>query len=105
MQTSYEYRSYVVSHEGAHDGAAFKAESIDGENFQLRSKNMLRLTRAIDTLWNAVEGKVPAPSWVYASDIVDLDAASDAMLVIDRPSNFPAFPLGPVVGAPARAAA
>jgi hypothetical protein len=101
MQTYYEYRSYVISH----DGAAFSAESIDGESFQIRSKNMLRLTRAIDALWNAVDGKVPTPSWVYASDLVDLDAATDVMLIVDRPAFVSTFPLGPVVGVPARAAA
>jgi hypothetical protein len=64
----------------------------------------MRVTRAIDALWNALDGKVPVPEWLYASDVVDLDAASETMLVVDRP-GFPSFPLGPVVGEPARAAA
>ncbi|MGX9944819.1 hypothetical protein ACTG4Q_20355 [Bradyrhizobium denitrificans] len=99
MDTSFEYRSYVVRR----IGATFSAESTDGERFKIRSTNLLRLTRAIDTLWNAMDWKVPAPDWVYASDLVDLDAAADAMLVVDR--AYSAFPTGPKVGMPARAAA
>lgn len=100
MNTSYEYRSYVISH----DGAGFKAKATDGENFQIRSKNMLRLTRAIDQLWSALEGKVPAPEWLFTSQSVNLDTAmTDTMLVIDQ--KLPSFPVGPVVGMPLRAAA
>jgi hypothetical protein len=102
MQTSFEYRSYVISH----DGSAFCAQPQDEEPLQLRSKNLLRLTRSIDTLWNALEGKVAAPSWIYeAQDLVDLDAASEAMLVVDQTAKVSLFPLGPTVGMPARAAA
>jgi hypothetical protein len=100
MNTSFEYRFYVVSH----DGSAFCADPCDGEPFQLRSRNMMRVTRAIDMLWNAVEEKVPAPDWVFASDVIDLDAASVTMLVIDRDS-VPAFPSVPMVGLQAVAAA
>ena len=100
MDTSFEYRSYVLRHE---DGA-FVAEPSDGEPLQIRSASMLRVTRAIDALWNTLEGKVPAPAWLNDnSDVVDLDRAKDTMLVVDR--QFPAFPLGPVLGEPARAAA
>lgn len=102
MQTSFQYRSYDVSH----DGVAFCAQPQDEEPLQLRSKNLLRLTRAIDTLWNALEGKVSVPAWLYGEiDSVDLDAASEAMLVVDRSTARPPFPLEPTVGLPARAAA
>lgn len=99
MDTSFEYRSYAVRR----SGRTFCAESTDGERFTLRSTSLIRLTRSIDTLWNAMEGKVPAPDWVYASDLVDLDAAADAMLIVDR--AMPKFPTAPRVGVPARAAA
>jgi hypothetical protein len=100
MKTSFEYRLYVVSH----DGNAFCADPCDGEPFQLRSRNMMRVTRAIDMLWNAVEEKVPAPDWVFASEVVDLDAASVTMLIIDRDA-VTAFPSVPVVGSLAVAVA
>ena len=47
---------------------------------------MLRVTRAIDTLWNALEGKVKMPGWLSLPvNIVDIDAAtSETMLVVDR---------------------
>jgi hypothetical protein len=102
MNTSFDYRSYQISH----DGVAFTAETQDGELLQLRSKNMLRVTRAIDTLWNALEGTVAAPAWLFEeASSVDLDAASEAMLIVDRPKSVPYFPLGPMAGMPARAAA
>jgi hypothetical protein len=102
MQTSFGYRSYAVSH----DGSAFCAQSQDGEPLQFRSKNLLRLTRAIDTMWNALEGTIAAPSWLFGeSDIVDIDAAAEAMLVINRSSKVSSFPLEPTFGLPARAAA
>lgn len=103
MKTCFEYRSYVVSH----DRSAYNAVSIDGEPFQLRSKNMLRVIRAIDNLWNAVEHKVPVPGWfLAASDLVDLDAASEAMLITsDRPAAVPSFPIAPVLATPFRVAA
>jgi hypothetical protein len=59
---------------------------------------MLRLTRAIDTMWNALEGKVPAPSWLLAeTDVVDIDAAAEAMLIINQATtgSVPLFPLEP----------
>jgi hypothetical protein len=82
MKASLEYRSYVVTH----DGSAYTAVSADGEPFQLRSKNLLRVTRAIDTLWNALEGKVKMPGWLSLPvNIIDIDAAtSETMLVVDR---------------------
>lgn len=104
MNTSFEYRSYRVSH----DGSAFIAEPQDGEPLQLRSKNMLRLTRSIDMIWNALEGRVAAPSWLFAdSDIVDIDAAAEVMLIIGRATEneVSQFPLEPTFGLPARAAA
>lgn len=87
MKTSIEYRSYVVSH----DGSAYNAIASDGEPFQLRSKNLLRVTRAIDALWNALEGKIPLPGWLLiGADIIDIDAAaSESMLVVDRPAAAP----------------
>ena len=99
MDAFFEYRLYVVRR----TGATFSAESADGERFKIRSTNLVRLTRAIDVLWNAIDGKVPAPDWVYVSDSVDLDAATDAMLVVDR--AYSGFPTGPKAGMPARAAA
>ena len=90
MDTSFEYRSFVISH----DGCSYSAQSNDGEPFQIRSREISRLTRAIDALWSALEEGIPAPAWVYA-DLVDIDAASGAMLVVDRP-GFPTFPLEPV---------
>ncbi|MCW2078057.1 UNVERIFIED_ORG: hypothetical protein M2193_000232 [Bradyrhizobium japonicum] len=63
---------------------------------------MLRVTRAIDTLWNALEGKIPAPTWLFSpSDLIDVDAASEAMVVVDRPaaSVVPSFPIAPVPAA------
>jgi hypothetical protein len=101
MNTYFEYRSYAIRG----DGTTFGAESMDGERFKLRSASLPRLTRAIDTLWNAMEGKVAAPEWVYASDLVDLDAAAEAMLIVDRPRARPCFPLRPVRRASPRAAA
>ncbi|GAA0005393.1 hypothetical protein [Bradyrhizobium elkanii] len=95
MKTSFEYRSYVVSF----DGAAYRADSSDGEPFTIRSKNMLRVTRAIDTLWNALDGKIPAPAWLHgAADLIDVDAASEAMLVVDHTPTpvVPSFPIAPV---------
>src|SRR5437667_12061857 len=79
MDTFFEYRSYVVRR----TGATFSAESADGERLKIRSTNLVRLTRAIDALWNAIGGTVPAPDWVYASDSVDLAAATDAMRIVD----------------------
>lgn len=102
MQSSFEYRSYVISH----DGSAFCAQPLDEDPLQLRSKHLLRLTRSIDTLWNALEGTVAAPSWLYdAEELVDLDAAFEAMLVIGHGEKVSLFPLGPTVRLPARAAA
>ncbi|MGY2919483.1 hypothetical protein [Bradyrhizobium sp. USDA 3262] len=95
MKTSFEYRSYVVSF----DGVAYRADSSDGEPFAIRSRNVLRVTRAIDTLWNALEGKIPAPAWLSSSaDIIDVDAASEAMVVVDRSATpvVPSFPIAPV---------
>jgi hypothetical protein len=94
MKTSFEYRSYVIDH----DGSAFTATSADGEPFQLRSKNILRVTRAIDGLWNALEGKIPLPGWfLIADEVVDIDAASsESMLIVDRPtanSNIQSLPV------------
>lgn len=93
MKASFDYRSYVVSH----DGSAFTAVSADGEPFELRSKNMLRVTRAIDTLWNALEGKIQLPSWLLmAGEVVDIDAATtEAMLVVDRPVDTPILQIAP----------
>ncbi|WP_187435955.1 hypothetical protein [Bradyrhizobium hipponense] len=99
MDTSFEYRSYVVRR----SGATFCAESTDGERFKIRSANLLRVTRAIDTMWNALEGKVPAPEWTFGSDLVDLDAAADAMLVVGRGASV--FPTVPRVGLSVQAAA
>lgn len=95
MKTAFEYRSYVVSH----DGGAYNALAIDGEPFELRSKNLLRVTRAIDTLWNALEGKIPLPSWfLIATDVIDIDAATtEAMLIVDRPVAAPVFQTVPIV--------
>jgi hypothetical protein len=102
MKASFVYRAYVVSH----DGSAFIAVSADGEPFQLRSKNMLRVTRAIDTLWNALEGKVQMPAWLSLPDeIIDVDAAStETMLVVDQPAAATSCPIAPVL-APIQAAA
>jgi hypothetical protein len=102
MNTSFQYRSYAVTH----DGSAFCAKPEDGEPLQLRSKNLLRLTRAIDTMWNALDGNVAAPSWLFGeTDLVDIDAAAEAMLVINHANQVPSFPLEPTFGLPARAAA
>jgi hypothetical protein len=99
MKASFDYRSYVVSH----DGSAFTAVSADGESFQLRSKNMLRVTRAIDTLWNALEGKISMPAWLSLPDeIIDIDVASTDMLVVDQAVS--SLPIAPVF-APIQAAA
>ncbi|MCS3449810.1 hypothetical protein M2222_001369 [Bradyrhizobium elkanii] len=103
MKTSFEYRSYVVSF----DGAAYRADSSDGEPFAIRSRNVLRVTRAIDALWNALEGKIPAPTWLHSTaNVVDVDAASEAMVVVDRraPSAVPCFPIAPIA-APMQAVA
>ena len=100
MNTSFVYRSYVISHQRGR----FIAQPRENEDFQIQSINMLRVTRAIDALWNALEGKIQVPDWAYSSDVVDLDEAKEAMLVVDHP-GFPSFPLGPVVGEPVRAAA
>jgi hypothetical protein len=90
MNTSFEYRGYVVSH----DGNAYTAAPVDEEPCQLRSKNLLRVTRAIDTLWNVLSGTVTMPSWFFlAEDILDLDAASEAMRIVDRLTSFPVVPL------------
>lgn len=95
MKASFDYRSYVVSH----DGSAFTAVSADGEHFKLRSKNMLRVTRAIDTLWNALEGKVQMPAWLSLPDeIIDIDAASsETMLVVDQPVAAYTRPIVPAL--------
>ena len=102
MKTSLEYRSYVVSH----DGSAYTAVAADGEPFQLRSKNMLRVTRAVDTLWNALEDKIPLPSWfLIATDVIDIDAATtEAMLIVDHPATVPVRQVVPAV-TPVQAAA
>lgn len=101
MKTTLHYRSYVVNH----DGSAYAAVSADGEPFQLRSKNLLRVTRAIDALWNALEGKIPVPSWLFTStDVIDIDAAtSESMLIVDRRTSAPVH-AAPTV-APAQAVA
>jgi hypothetical protein len=102
MKTSINYRSYVVSH----DGSAYNAIAADGEPFQLRSKNILRVTRAIDALWNALEGKIPLPAWfLMATDVIDIDAATcEAMLVVDQPAAATTRQLVPCV-VPAKAVA
>jgi hypothetical protein len=67
---------------------------------------MLRLTRAIDTMWNALEGRIAAPSWLFGdSNIVDIDAAAEVMLIMGRATEPSSFPLEPTFGLPARAAA
>lgn len=103
MNTAFEYRAYVVSH----DGDAYTAAPVDEEPYQLRSKTLLRVTRAIDTLWNALEKKIPLPSWLLDhSDLVDLDAASEVRLIVsDRKSLVPSFSVAPAVGVPSSAVA
>ena len=100
MKTCFEYRSYVISHERG----AFTAKPREGEHFEIRSINMLRVTRAIDALWNALEGKVQVPNWVYESDVVDLDTTMETMLVVDH-QCLTRFPLGSSAGDPSRAVA
>ncbi|WP_316207351.1 hypothetical protein [Bradyrhizobium sp. SZCCHNR3118] len=79
MKTSFDYRSYVVSN----DGAVFTAAASDEEPFQLRSKSLVRVTRAIDAMWNALEGKIPMPSWMAtAGDIIDIDAAASGAVLV-----------------------
>ncbi|WLB04198.1 hypothetical protein [Bradyrhizobium elkanii] len=43
--------------------------------------------------------KIPAPAWLHgAADLIDVDAASEAMLVVDHTPTpvVPSFPIAPV---------
>jgi hypothetical protein len=87
MKQSFEYRSYAIS---AEDGR-YTAKSLDGEPCDLRSNYLLRVLRAVDTLWAAIE-TAAIPVW-FADwmkdpvEVIDLDAAADAAALPVQCSN------------------
>ena len=79
MKQSLTYRSFDVSNE---DGK-YIARSSDGEECQLSSKYLLRVLRAIDTLWAALDGDTQ-PIWFSdwtqsTAKTLDLDQAVGVM--------------------------
>lgn len=102
MKNRFEYRSYDV--EGK-DGR-YKAISLDGEEFSLVSDHLIRLLRAIDSLWYALENheasvKNTLSPWVFKwltdpVSCVDLDIAiegtDDLYHAVTSPCKFLTFP-------------
>lgn len=102
MKNRFEYRSYDV--EGK-DGR-YNATSLDGEELSLVSDHLIRLLRAIDSLWYALENheaeiKNTLNPWVlkWLADpvsCVDLDIAiegtEDLYQAVTSPCKFLTFP-------------
>lgn len=73
MRENFEYRGYGVSANGCN----YVARSLeDGDDFCLVSRDVERITQAIDQLWDALEDGIP-PDWLMDSTI-DLDEPSVA---------------------------
>jgi hypothetical protein len=68
MDLRFEYRSYMIVSE---DGL-FIAKSLDGEPGEISSTHILRVTRAIDALWSAVEAGI-IPQWFSEESLINLD--------------------------------
>ncbi|MGC0389144.1 DUF4118 domain-containing protein [Bradyrhizobium sp. USDA 241] len=73
MRENFEYRGYEVSRNGAN----YVGRSLDdGDDFVLVSRDVERITQAIDQLWDGLENGIP-PDWLRGSTI-DLDEPSVA---------------------------
>ena len=84
MNSAFEYRAYAIA---AEDGR-YTAKSLDGEPCDLRSRYLLRLLRAVDTLWSSLEAE-SLPSWFASwmnnpSTHIDLDSAADALALPEQ---------------------
>ncbi|SDK38812.1 hypothetical protein [Bradyrhizobium ottawaense] len=79
MKSAFQYRAYNVSN----DGGFYVAKSTDGEPGQLVSKDLLRVLRSIDVLWDALE-TCNMPGWCATyleGDTLhcDLDVFADSL--------------------------
>jgi hypothetical protein len=79
MKSVFEYRAYAIA---AEDGR-YTAKSLDGESCELRSSYLLRVLRAVDTLWGALETASPPPwfkSWMSDPlSPIDLDTTAESL--------------------------
>jgi hypothetical protein len=100
MKSSFEYRSYAISNR---DGR-YIAESMDDEPCFLCSNYLLRVLRAIDAMWEALDGRSEMPVWLkswLADPAIDLDTEACQFLPIEarRSVQLLHFPEQPAVAA------
>lgn len=115
MKSSFQYGGYVISN----GGGVFVANSADDVQCELRSQCLLRVIRAIDTLWDALDRQT-FPTWLLAwiedpAASIDLDTAADAVALAEPCSkshddpikalSFPGKPLQVTIGRAAAAVA
>jgi hypothetical protein len=73
MTEDFEYRGYSISSNGAN----YVARSVDGEELALVSRDVERLTTAIDQMWDGLEDGA-LPGWLKEPTTIDLDDPSIA---------------------------
>jgi hypothetical protein len=101
MKSSFEYRFYEIS---TKDGR-YIAQSMDDEPCFICSNYLLRVLRAVDTMWKALEDRSEKmPAWLKQSmgdPIIDLDEAAVEILAIERrrPIQLLQFPTSAAVAA------
>jgi hypothetical protein len=98
MKSSFEYRSYEIS---TKDGR-YIAQSVDGEPCFICSNYLLRVLRAVDAMWKALEDRSQMPAWLkqsWGDPVIDLDEAAGEILPIEgrRPIQLLQFPTSAAV--------
>lgn len=73
MTEDFEYRGYNISQNGAN----YVARAVDGEELALVSRDVERLTGAIDEMWEGLE-EGQLPPWLGEPTTIDLDHPSIA---------------------------
>jgi hypothetical protein len=71
MKSSFEYRAYQI----ANENGLYIGRSMDEETFALGSTSVLRVMRAIDTLWHGLETN-RSPAWLTQDAYINLDHPS-----------------------------
>ena len=82
MKIPFEYRSYLIDT----DDGWFIAKSLDDEPCEIGSRQLVRVMRAIDMLWDALEDNA-VPQWLTPSGSINLDQQ-----VIDSRTIFETAP-------------
>jgi hypothetical protein len=100
MKSSFEYRSYKIS---AEDGR-YIASSMDDEPCFICSNYLLRVLRAVDNMWQALDGRHEMPAWLkqsWGDPMIDLDVIAGEILPIEgrRPIQLLHFPTKAAVAA------